>query len=257
MERLLKPAVFDTDHNSADAAKQWKHFFRTFQNFTTAVNDDTHRLQLLINHISADVFQLIEEAQTYEQAVTTLKKIYVKPPNSVYARHLLATRRQKEGESLDSFLQALKDLSRDCNFEAVTAAQHRDEYIRDSFITGIRCNQIRQRLLENLELNLDNMFAQARSLDSAQRSNASYQTPAFGINAVSENLDVHTVSSPQQAFNYQQQYQPTTPTNQPSSAAASRRPGNYQRCNCCGYHTHDPRDRSRCPAKDETCRKCG
>ena len=111
MERLLKPAVFDTDHNAPDATKQWKHFFKTFQNFANVVNDDPNRLQLLQVHVSLDVYQLIEESQTYEQAIAALKRLYVKTPNIIYARHILATRRQKEGESLDSFLQSLKDLS--------------------------------------------------------------------------------------------------------------------------------------------------
>ena len=256
MERLLKPATFDTDHTSPDATKQWKHFFRTFQNFTTEINDDPSRLKLLINHISPDVYQLIEDSQDYAQAIRTLKKLYVKTPNVIYARHLLATRRQKEGETLDTYLQALKDLSKDCNYEPVTAVQHRDESIRDSFIAGIRSNQIRQRLLENAQLDLDNMVAQARALDSAQKSNASYQTPAFEVNAISNNSEAHSMSREQPVFDYQQPYQPTSSTNQPTSAAAFRRPNHYPRCNCCGYNSHDPRDRNSCPAKDELCHKC-
>ena len=72
------------------------------------------------------------------------------------------------------------------------------------------------------------MFAQARSLDTAQRSNASYQTPTYGINAVSEKSDVHIRSSSQPSFDNQQSHQPVTTTSQPTSAAVSRRPGNYE-----------------------------
>ena len=39
------------------------------------------------------------------------------------ARHVLATRRQDAGESLDQYLQVLKRLSKDCNFEAVSAEE--------------------------------------------------------------------------------------------------------------------------------------
>ena len=67
MERLLKPAIFETDHNAQDAAKQFKHFFRTFQNFSNAVEDDSIRLKLLINHISADVFQLLKSASPMDK----------------------------------------------------------------------------------------------------------------------------------------------------------------------------------------------
>ncbi len=44
-------------------------------------------------------------------AVATLKALYIKPTNEVFARHLLATRRQKSGETMDEFLQALKTLA--------------------------------------------------------------------------------------------------------------------------------------------------
>ena len=234
MERLLKPRVFETDHNAPDAAKQWKYFQKTFSNFLTAVGENANKLQLLVNHISPDVYLLIEECLTYEQAITTLRKLYVKPPNEVYARHLLATRVQQESESLDSFLQALKDLSKDCNFGAVTAAQHRDEYIRDSFITGIQSAVNRTRLLENAQLDLDTMFAQARSLDSAQKSSITYQAQHFKVNAIRQNQSEITKAPSESAS--------------PGTAAAQ---GNT--CSFCGYRAHP---RYKCPAKDEICGKC-
>ena len=124
---LLKPRVFETSMETWSTTQPMQPnngFFLTFQNFVTAVDATANKLQLLINHVSPDVYTLIEDAQTYDQAIATLKKIYVKPPNTVYARHLLAIRHQQQGESLDSFLQALKDLSRDCSFGPVTADQH-------------------------------------------------------------------------------------------------------------------------------------
>ncbi|CAH2266934.1 jg8838 [Pararge aegeria aegeria] len=44
-----------------------------------------------------------------------------KPKNIITARHLLATRRQHSGETIDSYLQALKLLARECEFESVDA----------------------------------------------------------------------------------------------------------------------------------------
>ena len=64
------------------------------------------------------------------------------------------------------------------------------------------------------------------------------------------------MSREQPVFDYQQPYQPTTSTDQSTSAAAFRRSNHYPRCNCCGYNSHDPRNRDSCPAKDELCHKC-
>ena len=246
MDRLLKPRVFETDPNAPDAAKQWKYFYRCFQNFLTEVEGDGNRLKLLINHISPDIYTFIDECQTYDQAIRDLKKIYVKTPNTVFARHLLATRRQQDGESLDSFLQALKDLSKDCNFTAVTADVHRDEYIRDSFITNIQSNQIRTRLLENIQLDLDTMSAQARSLDSAQKSAVSFQSQHFKVQSAAASYDFRSQNQTKRQspnYHYQEQSSRSSSYNAPSSDT----------CDFCGFEAHP---RPKCPARDSTCGKC-
>ena len=79
MERLLKPKVFDTDHTDPNAAKNWKYFYKTFQNFVTAVEAEEgaadNKLQLLINHVSPDVFTYIEDCNTYDTAIDILKNL--------------------------------------------------------------------------------------------------------------------------------------------------------------------------------------
>ena len=85
-----------------------------------------------------------------------------------------ATRKQEPGENVDQFYQQLLHLSKDCQFKAVTADDHRNEYIRDSFISGLTSIHIRQRLLENNTLTLQEALQQARSLESAQTHANSY-----------------------------------------------------------------------------------
>ena len=53
----------------------------------------------------------------------------MKPANEIFARHLLATRKQQSNETLDEFLQSLKILSRDCNFKNVDAVIYHDECV--------------------------------------------------------------------------------------------------------------------------------
>ena len=54
-------------------------------------------------------------------------------------------------ETLDQYVQVLVLLSRDCNFRAVSAEEHRDGAVREAFIQGIRSAPIRQRLLETTQ----------------------------------------------------------------------------------------------------------
>ena len=101
---------------------------------------------MLINYVLPTIFQYIEECTTYESAIETLQNIYIKPKNEIYTRHLLATPHQEPGKTLEEYLQALKTLSKDCNFKTVSAAKYCEElYIRDAFITGLKSNQICQR----------------------------------------------------------------------------------------------------------------
>ncbi|XP_063888888.1 uncharacterized protein LOC135115803 [Scylla paramamosain] len=175
MAKLLKPCRLDTDPSSPTAAKEWKHWHRTFQNFIEESGEAApNKLRALVNCVSPSVYELIEDCVSYESAVAKLESVYVKLPSEIFGRHVLATRRQQSGESLDEFLRELHKLSKDCNFKAVTAEQYREELVHDAFINGIASAFIRQHLLENKSLNLEAAYSQARTLDLAQRNADAY-----------------------------------------------------------------------------------
>jgi hypothetical protein len=88
---------------------------------------------------------------------------------------LLHTCKQENGHSLDQYLQKLRSLATDCNYETVSAAVRRDEAIRDTFVTGIQSNQIRQRLLEYTALPLSEAIEKAKALETAYKQSLSYQ----------------------------------------------------------------------------------
>ena len=103
------------------------------------------------------MYGYIADCTKYESAEKILEGLYVKPKNEVFARHLLATRRQEPSESLDQYLQTLKLLGKDCEFRAVTAEENCSEFIRDAFINGLRSSHIRQRLIEEPKLDLSSV----------------------------------------------------------------------------------------------------
>ena len=171
MDNVLRPERLDTDPNSGTAAKEWLHWRRTFENFMAVLpQEGLDKLAVLSNFVSPSIFQHIEDCTDYETSIETLQTLFIKPKNEIFARHLLATRKQAPTETLDEYFQALKTLSKDCNFKNVTAAQYCEESIRDAFISGLQSSLIRQRLLENKTLDLKTMFDQARSLESAMKS---------------------------------------------------------------------------------------
>ncbi|GFS56546.1 uncharacterized protein TNCV_4303331 [Trichonephila clavipes] len=107
-------------------------------------------------------------------ATTSTDDKNTKKPNVIFARHCLSTRNQRTEETVREYLQILNQLSKDCDFTDVKAEEYRKEYIRDAFIRGLKCPRIRQRLLENTSMTLDQAFEQARTLESAEVHAASY-----------------------------------------------------------------------------------
>ena len=247
MDKLLRPERLDADPKT-HATNEWLHWKKTFENFMKVLPEkDLDKLGLLINHVSPNLFECIENCTDYNSAIATLEKLFVKPVNEVYARHQLATRRQQPSETLDEYLLSLRILSKNCNFKDVSATVSRDEYIRDAFITGISSPQIRQRLLENNTLDLTTMFDQARALEAAARSCESYNNGLSFSNAAMSDAKSFQPPVPCEDL--------SNPDANPHFSAAvpqhTARP--VSSCFFCGNKRHL---RSRCPARNATCLKC-
>ena len=78
--------------------------------------------------------------------------------------------------SVDTYMQDLEKIAKTCNFTAVNAEENKKQYIRDAFINGISSSSIRQRLLENCDLTLEEVYRRARALEQAQRHSASFES---------------------------------------------------------------------------------
>ena len=94
MDKFLRPGKLDADPSSR-TAEDWLHWIRTFENFVSILpTEGLNKLQVLTNHVSPRIFEYIEHCESYDDALATLKALYIKPTNEVFARHLLATRRK-------------------------------------------------------------------------------------------------------------------------------------------------------------------
>ena len=233
MDKALRPTRFDTLPNTTTATKEFKHWLRTFEYYLEVLPQERlDKLRVLTNFVSPEVFEIFSECASYDIAVTTLTSAYIKVPNIIYARHRLATRQQQPGESMDTYLQALRILANDCNFKTVSAKVYQEEAIRDAFISGISSNEIRQRLLENDILTLAETEKKARTFESAQKNSQTYAAPFSPSESTNASVN--------------------TDTNELATAATATKPNSH--CYFCGYTRHP---RTKCPAKDATCNYCG
>lgn len=142
MERLLRPDCSEGSQDTVPA--QWTHWHYTFSNFTQSVSPEPDKLKLLINYICPDIYSHITHCKTCEDTVKVLKTVHVKPKNISFARHLLTTCRQQLSKAINSYLQSLKLLSKECEFKVVTADIYNQEAICDAFIMGLASPDIHQ-----------------------------------------------------------------------------------------------------------------
>jgi len=168
----FRPKAFAVDPHCKDAKRQWLHWYRSFTTYLLRLGEvsDADKLTLLVNHVDAVGYELISEATIYDEAVNTLQEVNAKPPNPVLARYLLKSCKQQLEETLEQYVQKLERLRTDCSFLAVSASRHKEEVIRDAFISGIVSNEIKRRLLEENNLSLDNTISKVRSLEAGHRN---------------------------------------------------------------------------------------
>lgn len=239
LSKYIRPERFDVKPDSNNAEIKFKHWKTLFTNFLSLQTDEstpeTVKLMILTNHLDADIFAFIQECKTYLSGINLLEKIYIKPKNTVYARHILATRLQKQGESVSEFAQTLKNLAIDCSFESVNAEDHKNQFIRDAFITGLDSNEIRRRLLENTNLTFEEALNQAFTYENAETNAKSY-------------INSKQIFSAAQTASTSNSIEHKTPST--SSSAAKRKYCWF--CGALGLH-----QRIKCPAFHSLCGKCG
>lgn len=244
MDKALRPDKLTLDLKlSADGRNSiaFQHWKKTLESFLTAISPVAtpltaeQKFDILTNHVSPDIYSSILHLQKYDDAMQLLEGIFIKARNKNYARHKLATRKQEEGESIDQFCIALKTLARDCDFQEVTSSVHEAECIRTSFISGIKSDDIRQRLLEKTD-NLAAIILLAQTIESAWDNSKTYHNNRQGFGVVNA-------------------LQPQEGNDGLLASIAERNPGDYsKRCNYCGLASHR---RTQCPARESTCVSCG
>lgn len=248
LSRYLRPEKFDVEPDVADADAKWLHWKSTFESFLAEENTeevpDSLKCKLLINHLSASIYKHIKSCTTYKASMKALEDIYVKQKNTILARHVLFSRKQRIDETISEYARALRLMANDCKFEAVTATEHEEQAIRSALISGLHSRKIRERLLENSTLALTDALNQAITLETAEKDAQTIVTNSPQLNAVqitrdkeSDNLAVASSSR----------------ISQNASTAPSFSSKSAKRCFYCGGNVHP---RIRCPASKATCNKC-
>jgi len=129
--------------------------------------EEETKLDVLFVLCGSRTFPIIEDCQSFEEAMQLLDSKFHKKGSSIMSRHKLRNQKQHENESIELFMSILRSLARKCPVKALTADQYREILICDAFVAGLQSNSIRQRLLESSEDSLENLYNLALTLELA------------------------------------------------------------------------------------------
>ncbi|XP_063545414.1 uncharacterized protein K02A2.6-like [Cydia strobilella] len=155
------------------ASKKWLAYIRRVKQFIT-LNEIKDNLQVatLVTLVGEATYSLMCDlcapADPETKTFTDLVKIvgdHLEPKRSEIAeRHVFRQRRQKAGEPVGEYLQALKHLASTCNFSSGL-----EENLRDQFVSGLSDDDMRSRLFAEAKLTYKRAVELALALEAAER----------------------------------------------------------------------------------------
>ena len=171
----------------------------------------------------------LTRAKVRKYSTLLFEEYFTGQTNETFERYLFNSRSQKEDESIDHYVSALRALANSCNF---CQCLH-DSLIRDKIVFGIKEPALRKRLLHERKLTLEKAIDICKSGETTARH--------------LKDLATATDMNEENALKLRDDKKPKLPKGPTDSK-------NAKRCKYCGNHELK---REKCPAYGKTCGKCG
>ncbi|UYV70088.1 hypothetical protein LAZ67_7001756 [Cordylochernes scorpioides] len=207
--------------------------------------DKTGRIQATLLHclgpqVQRIFFNLPEEKDTYEKAKEALTKYFTPQKNIVSERFKFRQRKQNTDENIDSYVIALRELVKSCEFGNLE-----EDMIRDQIIEKCYNRQLKEKLLQQDNLNLQRTIEISRMFETAKEEFR-----------VLTNEDMTSINRVNYKNNFQAANESTVKgpkahnvCHQKGSSSKVSAP-NLEECYRCGLTTHPP---YKCGARNMKC----
>ena len=260
MQRFEQPAPLKFEGNVAD---NWERFHQRFNIYLSAIGsrkekDEDKKVSIFL-HVAGDeaikYFNTIENGhqKTLDEVLACFEQYCVPKKNITVERYTFNRRDQLEGESMQTYVTALKTLAQSCEFGDL-----RESLIRDRLICGLQSDVAREKLLAKKDLTL------AKAVDMLSASElAKHGSDVIKVKAeVKEEVNIDYIQGRSQTrgrgsgYNAGRQ-QRFRGRGRFGGINRGRRPNYFSaanKCNGCGFESHD---RDQCPAHDKECYQCG
>ena len=208
--------------------QEWPKWIRRFERFRNATGLATKEETVQVNTLiytmgdeADDIFRSFglseEEKKVYTTVLNKFESHFVKRRYIIFERAKFNMRIQGENEPVDAFITDLYSLAEHCGYTNL-----HDEMIRDRLVVGLQDASLSEKLQLDPDLTLDKAVNKVRQNEAVKKQQTVIRSAPVG--SISKYKPRHVSSQ-------------------------SGRP-----CSWCGRTPSH--DRSKCPAKDSTCRKC-
>lgn len=187
---LKAPSNMKLDGNLAENWAKFKQRFMLYLEASEKINKpDKLKVALLLGTMGEECIEIYnsfklseEDANKFSIVLNYFDQYFQPKQNTVIARYKFFNCKQKEGESVDSFVTNLKNLSKDCAFET-----QEDSLIRDLLIIGVRDSAMKEKLLMEMELTLEKAieYCRAKEASGKQMEMMNRTADASSVGAVS------------------------------------------------------------------------
>ena len=226
-----------------EPAVNFKIWIRSFENYLDAIDGsgftDQRKKALLVHCLGQEgqrIFYTLPAPKDYKSCVKTLTQHFVPTVNVIAERHKFRQRSQQAGETVAHYTSDLRELASTCDFN-----DFENEMIRDQLIEKTCVNKIRERLLLEPNIDLNNAIKRAEQIESALS-----QSKTLTNDAKFANVSALTEQKPR--F---RKYAKAKPKGQP----AEKKGAIETVCYRCGDKSHKANFKD-CPAKAAECRLC-
>lgn len=260
MDDLLKTiGAFEFESNQpAQLKEKWINYKREFSYTAAIFNREQRRnkTKIFLAVAGRQLQKVYEDVvlrklydnyespeEEFDDVIKLLDTYFMPKQHEAFERSTFWTLKPDEGETLDKFLFRAKTKANDCRFGR-TEAESREIAVMDKIIS-LAPPELRKKILEKGNLNLDRLTRIVRTFYSVQRQSNEYkrfEAPGSSNNTSRPSLlpEVNKISShgKNQSFG-----KPTVKSQ------------NNEECTRCGFKDHKRED-EKCPARKTQCSKC-
>ena len=235
---IKPPNSLNFDGNKLEHWPLWKQQWANYVVISRLNTQPTdYQTAMLLNSVGTEALKVYngfvfapDESRDVTHIIRKFDEHIIGQLNETYERYKFNCRNQTPGESVDSFVTALRNLAKNCNF----CECMRDSLLRDRGIMGILDNDLRKRLLQMPDLTINLCIDMCRAYEATENRMRYMEG--------SSQEEVHSIKHTR------------SPAHSTKGKMRGHQPRKQVKCRFCGK-THEMTKES-CPAWGKLCSNC-